>query len=203
MNHFKSHLRLLILRCLRPMNLQLLCTGVPIEQVSLSAQTSSIFSPRIIALCRHGSWRRDLNTELVNPFTKSIAHSWGRVFELDLFGPFEAAAVEGINKLLNEVEDSAALGLKDRAKVQGDQCLEEARVALRRTMDIVKKTMNNEQKEASRYMVPHIQEQLMDGYDRAAKEKGPGSVARQKVLFSLSDCPFTHLPYEGGLSGIH
>ena len=165
------------------MNLQLPCTGVPIERVSLPARASSIFSPRIIALRRHGTWRRDLNVELINPFTKNIAHSWGKVFELDLFAPFEAAAIKGINKLLNDVEGSAAPGLKDSTKMQGGQCLEEARVALEKTMDIVKETMNNQQKEVSRCMAPHIQRQLVDGYDRAMEERGPGSVARQKVLF--------------------
>ncbi|GLB33731.1 putative dynamin family protein [Lyophyllum shimeji] len=134
-------------------------------------------------LRRHGSFRRDLNVELINPFTRNIAHSWSRVFESDLFGPFETAAVDSINKLLKDVEDSAATGLKDRTKLQGEQCLEEARVALKKTMDVVKETMNSEQKEVSRCMAPHVQAQLIEGYDRALEERGTGSVARQKAYF--------------------
>ncbi|RDB22483.1 Nuclear GTPase SLIP-GC [Hypsizygus marmoreus] len=134
-------------------------------------------------LRRHGSWRRDLNVELITPFTRNIAHSWSKVFESDLFGPFEAAAISSINKLLKDVEDSAAVGLKDRTKLQGEQCLEEARVALQKTMGLVKDTMNNEQKEVSRCMAPHVQAQLVTGYDRAMEERGTGSVARQKMYF--------------------
>lgn len=86
-----------------------------------------------------------------------------------------------INKLLKEVEDSAAVGLKDRTKLQGELCVEEARVALQKTMSVVKETMNNEQKEVSRCMAPHVQAQLVDGYNQAMEERGTGSVARQKV----------------------
>ncbi|KAG5637833.1 hypothetical protein H0H81_003038 [Sphagnurus paluster] len=134
-------------------------------------------------LRRHGSWRRDLNVELITPFTRNIAHSWSKVFESDLFGPFEAASLASINKLLKDVEDSAAQGLKDRTKLQGEQCLEEARVALKKTMDVVRETMNNEQKEVSRCMAPHVQAQLVQGYDIAMEERGTGSVARQKAVF--------------------
>lgn len=53
-------------------------------------------------------------------------------------------------------------------------------------MGLVKETMNNEQKEVSRCMAPHVQTQLVDGYDRAMEERGTGSVARQKVdIYSL------------------
>ncbi|KAG5641399.1 hypothetical protein DXG03_005335 [Asterophora parasitica] len=134
-------------------------------------------------LRRHGSWRRDLNVELITPFTKNIAHTWSKVFESDLFGPFEAASLKAINELLKDFEDSAAAGLKDRTKLQGEQCLEEARVALKKTMDLVKVTMQEEQKEVSRCMAPHVQAQLIDGYDSAMEERGMGSVARQKAVF--------------------
>ncbi|KAJ3510297.1 hypothetical protein NLJ89_g4757 [Agrocybe chaxingu] len=134
-------------------------------------------------LRRHGSWRRDLNVELINPFTKNIAHSWSKVFESDLFGPFQAATIATINTIVKEVEDSAAAGLKDRAKLQGEACVEEARVTLTNAVELVKQTMNTEQKEVSRCLAPHIQSQLVEGYDRAMEERGTGSVARQKAYF--------------------
>ena len=43
--------------------------------------------------------------------------------------------------------------------------------------------MNNEQKEVSRCLAPHVQNQLVDGYNRAMEERGTGSVARQKAVF--------------------
>lgn len=120
--------------------------------------------------------------ELTNPFTRSIAHSWSKVFESDLFAPLQAATLTGIKALLTDVEDSAASGLKERTKMQGDVCVEEACVALTKAIDLVKETMNREQKEISRCMAPHIQRQLVEGYDEALLERGTGSVARQKVL---------------------
>lgn len=86
-----------------------------------------------------------------------------------------------INRLIADVEASAAPGLKDRAKGQGELCLEEARVALRKTLDAVSEAMNTQQKEISRCLAPHVQAQLADGYNRAMEERGRGSVARQKV----------------------
>ena len=135
----------------------------------------------ITALRRHGSWRKDLNVELVTPLTRNIAHSWSKVFEGDLFGPFEEATLGVINNLLKDVEESAASGLRERCKAQGQICLEEARVALQNTVNVVQDTLNSEQKEVSRSLAPHVQNQLREGYDRAMEERGTGSVARQKV----------------------
>jgi hypothetical protein len=134
------------------------------------------------ALRRHGEFRRSLNVELVNPFTRNIASSWQQVFEGDLFTAFETAALKSIDKLLKDVEDSAAFGLKDRVKSQAELCMEEAKVALKKTVELVRQTMNDEQKEVSRCLAPHIQDQLIAGYDLAMEERGRGSVARQKAV---------------------
>ncbi|TFK83640.1 hypothetical protein K466DRAFT_528541 [Polyporus arcularius HHB13444] len=147
-------------------------------------------------LRRHGMWRQDLNVDLSNPFTRQIASSWSRVFESDLFASFEQATMDVIKQLIADVEASAAPGLKDRAKGQGELCLEEARGALRKTLDVVSEAMNTQQKEISRCLAPHVQGQLVDGYDRAMEERGRGSVARQKAVFhdhidSLKDEIFT------------
>ncbi|KAF9569032.1 hypothetical protein CPC08DRAFT_790765 [Agrocybe pediades] len=141
-------------------------------------------------LRRHGSFRRDLNVELVNPFTRNIAHSWSKVFESDLFAPFLQSTIAAITSLVKEVEESAAPGLKDRARMQGEACIAEARVALNNAVQLVKETMNREQKEVSRCMAPHVQAQLIDGYDTAMEERGTGSVARQKAYFRryISEC---------------
>ncbi|KAI0758261.1 Dynamin family-domain-containing protein [Irpex lacteus] len=134
-------------------------------------------------LRRHGSWRQDLNVELSNPFTRQIASTWSQVFEADLFGGFEKATNDAIAKLMKEIEDSAAPGLKDRVRVQGELALDEARVALQKTIDVVKDTINTQQKEVSRCLAPHVQNQLFDGYETAMQERGRGSVARQKAVF--------------------
>lgn len=145
------------------------------------SQSRSVDDRYPTALRRHGSWRQDLNVELSNPFTRQIASSWSKVFEADLFASFDKATVGVIKKLIAEVEKSAAVGLKERAKGQGELCLEEANITLRKMLDVVSEAMNSQQKEISRCLSPHVQNQLIDGYDRAMEERGRGSVARQKV----------------------
>ena len=73
------------------------------------------------------------------------------------------------------------MGLKERAKGQGELALEEARITLQKMLDVVSETMNTQQKEISRCLSPHVQNQLIQGYDLAMDERGRGSVARQKV----------------------
>lgn len=123
-----------------------------------------------------------MNVELVIPFTRNIASSWQQVFETDLFAAFETTTIKSINNILADVEDSAALGLKDRVKIQADLCLQEAGVALNKTLEVVRVTLNSEQKDVSRRLAPYIQEQLVDGYDLAMEETGKGSVARMKAV---------------------
>ncbi|EEB87057.1 hypothetical protein MPER_15767, partial [Moniliophthora perniciosa FA553] len=93
----------------------------------------------------------DLNVELLAPFTRNIASAWAKVFESDLFGPFEASALRAISDLITEIEASAAPGLKDRVKHHGELCLQDAKLALAKTIDLVRETMSTEQKEISRY----------------------------------------------------
>lgn len=132
-------------------------------------------------LRRHGDWRRNLNMELLTPFTKNIAGSWSKLFETDLLRPFEVSIESAIRDLLNAMESSAAIGLKERVKMQGDLCLAEAEVALKQAVAVVRETLRAEQKEVSRCLAPHVQNNLVEGYELAMDERGKGSVARQKV----------------------
>jgi len=143
--------------------------------------------------------------------TKNIASSWAKVFEADLFADFQNQIMASVDKLTKDVEGSAAAALIDRVKAQADLCIEEARLALVNTVEIVKATLNTEQKEISRSLAPHVQEQLIDGYERAMEERGTGSVARQKVrscalrhklaqspTLSATECiPHLHRPSAG------
>ncbi|KAL0070833.1 hypothetical protein AAF712_002054 [Marasmius tenuissimus] len=153
-------------------------------------------------LRRLGSFRRDLNIELLAPFTRNIASAWSKVFESDLFGPFEASAIKAINSLLNDVEESAALGLKDRVKIQGEMCVQDAKVALTNSINVVKETMNEQQKEISRLLAPHVQTALASGYEEALEFRGTGSVRRQKDFFHkhVDDCK--HEVFEDGVDTV-
>ncbi|KAF7352854.1 Nuclear GTPase SLIP-GC [Mycena venus] len=127
-------------------------------------------------LRRNGEYRRDLNVELT--------------FEADIFSPLLKSIVACIDKLVGDVERSAAPGLKDRTKLQGESCLDSARTALDKTIETVKETLTSQQKEISRCLAPHVQAELLDGYERAMEEHGKGSVARQRASFHsyIVDC---------------
>ncbi|KAJ7276327.1 hypothetical protein B0H12DRAFT_1084814 [Mycena haematopus] len=153
-------------------------------------------------LRRNGEYRRDLNVELVNPFTRNIAQTWQKTFEADIFSPLLDSIVDCINKLVGDIERSAAPGLKDRTKLQGESCLESARVALDKAIETVKETLNNEQKEVSRCLAPHVQDQLTDGYSAAMEERGKGSVARQKASFHSYVVDCKDEIFEGGADTI-
>lgn len=86
-----------------------------------------------------------------------------------------------VNKLLADVEASAAAGLKDYVHAQISRSQEESRLALRNTMQIVKEALGKKQKEISCCIAPHIQTELADGYNLAMEERGRGSVVRQRV----------------------
>lgn len=139
-----------------------------------------------VALRRDGEWRRNLNEELITPMTRVLAASWAQIFESDLLSSFEKKAVQALEFLLSEFEFSCPVGLRDRARQQGQVCLEAARVALRSTIDIVNAQLTAGQKDVSRCLTPTVREQMLDGYQRAMEERGRGSVARQKVCTFLA-----------------
>ncbi|KAG2369878.1 hypothetical protein BDR07DRAFT_1526349 [Suillus spraguei] len=149
-------------------------------------------------LRRHGSWRRDLNVELVTPFTRNIACSWSTLFESDLFASLSNAIMTSINQLIADVEASAAAGLKDRVHAQSSVSQEEARHALGQTMEVVKEALAKEQKEISRCLAPHVQNELTEGYNLALQERGTGSVARQKAVFRNYINGHKHDVFDGG-----
>lgn len=113
--------------------------------------------------------------------TKMIASSWAKTFETNLFSEFEQKSLEAISSLLQEVEESCPAALRDRAHHQTLLCLEEVKVALRKTIDVVTLELTSGQKEVSRCLEPHVIDRLSDGYSLALEERGRGSVARQKV----------------------
>ncbi|KAH8830804.1 hypothetical protein DL96DRAFT_1668499 [Flagelloscypha sp. PMI_526] len=123
-------------------------------------------------LRRHGAFRHDLNVDLAGPFTRSIAQSWGKVFEQQLLGGVQKDIETVIKRIIDEVEASAALGLKERTRLQGQTCLEEMTIAVKSFITDI-----------SRSIAPNIQNELIPGYDRAMEERGKGSVARQKTFF--------------------
>lgn len=146
-----------------------------------------------------------MNVEMVTPFTKSIAVQWGKLFESDLFAPFEEAITKSVKKLLQDFEASSAAGLKDRVKLQGQACLEEAQQTLQNMIASVQESMTTQQKEISRKMSPHVQRELIDGYELAMEERGKGSVARQKVsarLFSTFPPSAYHHLFPGCLPSV-
>lgn len=150
----------------------------------------------VSALKRHGIWRHNLNELFSAPFTKAVAASWGATFKADLFGPFDKAITKAVTDLLQEIETTSPVGLQDRIKGQGEACSEEARQTLESIIGAVEKIMSDQQKDINRHIAPHVQSELVDGYDLAMEERGRGSVARQRVSteFSLQELVLTSIP---------
>jgi hypothetical protein len=133
-------------------------------------------------LRRLGEWRFDLNAELTAPMTRQIAASWAKVFEADMFAAFQRKTEDVVQSLVQDVEESAPVGLKDKVRLQGESAMNEARLALQNSIVAVKAAMDSEQKEISRCLAPHVQNQLRETYLNAMEERGKGSVARQKAF---------------------
>ncbi|KLO16323.1 hypothetical protein SCHPADRAFT_823334 [Schizopora paradoxa] len=153
-------------------------------------------------LRRNGAWRRNLNEELAMPMMKNIASSWAKVFESDLLTSFEKGVVRAVKSLLEEFLDSCNVGLRERAKNQSELCIEEVKVSLKKTVGVVSEQLQASQKDVSRGLAPHVQDQLFDGYATAMLEKGTGSVARQKAIFRNFVNKEKHNLFDGGADSI-
>ncbi|KAG8926319.1 hypothetical protein FRC02_008968 [Tulasnella sp. 418] len=153
-----------------------------------AVQTSDTFAAEMhwstyrATLRRDGIFRRDLNAELSQPLTNSIANSWAKVFEQDLFSAFEQRAKDAVVMMIDKIEASAATGLKDRCRAQGALALEDANTTMKGIVTLVNETLQTKQKDVSRTLSPHIQLQLQESYALAMLERGIGSVARQKAV---------------------
>jgi hypothetical protein len=119
--------------------------------------------------------------ELLAPFTLSIAQAWCHTFQTDMFTTFEQHVKVVIQQLLTDFQQDLPPGLKGPATSHTEHCLQITKVTMKGTVDHVRKTLNKKRRELSRSMAPNIQEGLRQGYEDALKEKGKGSIARQKV----------------------
>ncbi|CDO69419.1 hypothetical protein BN946_scf184791.g14 [Trametes cinnabarina] len=134
-------------------------------------------------LVRHGSYRNcDLNEELTTPFMRQISRSWAKVFASDLFASFEQATIKVVNELTEEAANFAVPQLKERARRQCELTVEVAKAALDAMLDVAREKIDDDQKRISRRLKPFIGDQLVEGYERALEEWGPGSFARQKAV---------------------
>lgn len=150
-------------------------------------------------LRRGGSFRRDLNAELCLPMTRTIANRWGtylltralaklliswvQVFKNDLLAEFEQGVKTTITEVIDQIEDDAAPGLRDRCNAQGAVAKADAEVspcrkfvirdviteildeaAMSEIIALVQATLKKEQKEVSRALLPHVRKGMMDGY---------------------------------------
>ncbi|KAF8310147.1 hypothetical protein DL93DRAFT_2062306 [Clavulina sp. PMI_390] len=149
-------------------------------------------------LRRNGSHRIDINEELATPMSKGIASSWGKVFESDLFASFQNAANSAITVVLNEVQSKCPVGLQERAGMQAEVSMNEAKLAMDKITGVVHDALQDNQKDVSRSLIPHVQSSMFDGYARAMEERGTGSVKRQKAVFHTFVDDHKHEIFTGG-----
>jgi hypothetical protein len=150
-------------------------------------------------LYRFGSWRRDLNEELLSPMLQQIFGAWKKesllllkllrypeltakqVFETDMFSPFQLKVKEAIKQLLKDIRASASANLVGRVDELENATFERARITLEQSIARVQAIVSEEQKTITRSLIPHIQAKLIPTYRTASSQRGKGSVAVQKV----------------------
>ncbi|KAH9951114.1 hypothetical protein B0H21DRAFT_353427 [Amylocystis lapponica] len=131
-----------------------------------------------------GCWQQwDFNEELLKPFHLHIAKTWMKVFKTHHFLSVDKVARNTISSVLDEIKRSAPLGLKEHLEDRKQVCLQEASIALQETLEVVRDTLNSEQKKGNRSLGLHIQGVLEDGYKDASQQRGRGSGLRQKAIF--------------------
>jgi hypothetical protein len=118
--------------------------------------------------------------------TREVASSWAKVFEPNLFSPISAKAYDGLQSLINNISDSAPIGMQDHCKKQAELSLNEAKLSIEKIMYEVLEQMMSEQKDISRCLGPHVVRKLSGGYLEAALQRGKGCSVRQKVCDPLS-----------------
>jgi len=141
-----------------------------------------------------------MNAEFCQPMTSSIAREWSAMFAKDLFSDFSKRCMQSIDDILRKIEKTAPDGLKDKCRAQGVVARNEANTTLESIVAQVNEALMEQQKDLSRMLAPkvsiilpdwlmlqgfsyilQIQKELEPGYDNAMRERGTGSVARQKV----------------------
>jgi len=131
-------------------------------------------------LKRHGSFRQDLNQELLDPLISTIISSWTSVFQTDLFSSFEQEVTEAIQGLLDNVQESAGLQTYSSCEEQIKIAQKEISTSLKELLSKVDAVCQAEQKTISRQLVPHVLDTLRDGYEGSLGFVGKGSVKQRK-----------------------
>ena len=160
--------------------------GTPTVRVRLiiigTGITTDSDAGHFVAIRHDGRWRKgNLNAELLTPFSSHIATGWCELFAKDFFTSLQSEALRAVSSVAEEVVETVPDYLKGRAKCQVKVCLTEAHAALEDIIPMVQRAVQNHRKEISRRLAPRIEAEMLDGYDLAKVEQGPGCVARQKV----------------------
>ncbi|KAF6763822.1 hypothetical protein DFP72DRAFT_484423 [Ephemerocybe angulata] len=125
----------------------------------------------------------DLNFELVDPFTQSIAKSFSATFKKAILGRLDIRLRKVLTALLDEFQASVgpATGeLSSLTKKQGGSCQTALKTVWQSTMASIDQTVSSKGKDISRSIAPIIQENLHFTYEEARDERGRGTTGRQK-----------------------
>ncbi|KAH9894234.1 hypothetical protein C8Q73DRAFT_790796 [Cubamyces lactineus] len=134
---------------------------------------------------RNGVFKRDLNAALAVPLTKRIAYAWANVFKTKSLKGLKSKTATEIKTVLDAVVATMPKYLRPRAEELAAETLQTAQHRLQDIQESVQAALNKKQREVSGALSPLIQEQLMDGYEKANNaERGKGVFARQKSIFN-------------------
>ncbi|KAF5315698.1 hypothetical protein D9611_005009 [Ephemerocybe angulata] len=136
-------------------------------------------------ISHNGRWPMgfDLNVSLLEPFTASIAQSFGKVFKRDLFGPIKVQLEIAIIKLLKEFEMSAKdlpQSERDRLSRLNNDCLDATKQTLKDIMIKLDKMKTMKQREIARPLLDIVSDELKGAYTTASRIRGKGSTIKQQ-----------------------
>ncbi|RYP00448.1 hypothetical protein DL763_000800 [Monosporascus cannonballus] len=140
---------------------------------------------------RSGVWAgaagmRDFNAELFDPISRNLATNWERAFQRRLPGILDGFARKA-RLLLNNFHEAARARAVQRHTnagalwTLGNQILAHIRT-LQDLPNMLRATITDLQRDASREFTPVIMDSMMDAYQACTAESGPGQYNRMKTI---------------------
>ncbi|KAG6877341.1 hypothetical protein C0993_008478 [Termitomyces sp. T159_Od127] len=157
------------------------------EMLKIAEKTVKVISWQRFraALRRNGVYENlNINYDFSAPFISTIVCAWRLTLDQDVF-PKTSETLKGVTQdLLDQIP--SACHSSSFKKIVADRVvlmLEETTSTLRSLHREVTSKIDKGQRSISTSIVPHIQDRLVEGYEKALEYEGPGSVALQKEYF--------------------
>ncbi|KAK1752155.1 hypothetical protein QBC47DRAFT_306133 [Echria macrotheca] len=148
---------------------------------------------------------KDFNAELFEPISKNLASGWERAFHHRLPAHLDKFAAE-LKRLIQSFHDSVIKRGEHLENFQGVARLQDQLRALINNVagmpGLIRATVQEVQRDASRNMTPQIQESMRPAYETCNNERGPGSYARMKSAMIAHVSAERHTMFANATNGL-